>query len=248
MKRILLIGLAVLAAAACKQITPEQRIEEFTNYFSAKESTHTEWMESHDASKRIDYLTLNLAKAAKANDLWTLKGGGGTSLIAEFPGRTKSRKVEPEMTMISASLDDPAACGVVLDVLEAFRELKVQHKNTIRAVFYEPSADSTGQTGLAAINREFRGNDELIVFDIELSSRDTLPSRTFVLEEKPFFARQLIQVLPTYFKSLGEYEFVQGTYPNNNWPLKGSIYRYHVEPGNLGTEATAVATLTYLLN
>ena len=35
---------------------------------------------------------------------------------------------------------------------------------------------------VAAINREFRGNDELIVFDIELSSRDTLPSRTFVLE------------------------------------------------------------------
>ena len=248
MKRILLIGLAVLTAAACKQITPEQRINELSTYFSTKESTHTEWMESHDAAKRIDYLTLNLAKTAKADDLWTLEGGGGTSLIAEFTGRPKDRKQKPEMTMISASLDDPAACGVVLDVVEAFRELKIQHKNTIRAVFYEPSADSTGLTGLGAINREFRGSDELIVFDIELNSRDTLPSHTFVLEEKPYFARQMIEVLPPYFKTLGDYQFVQGPYPNNNWPLKGSIYRYHVEPGNLATEATAVATLAFLMN
>ena len=248
MKRILLIVLAVLAAASCKKVTPDQRIGEFSTYFSGKGSTHTEWMESHDASKRIDYLTLNLAKTAKADDLWTLEGGGGTSLIAEFTGRTKDKK-GPEMTIISASLDDPVACGVVLDVMEAFRELKVQHKNTIRAVFYEPSADSTGLTGLGAVNREFRGSDELMVFDIELSSRDTLPSRTFVLDEQIYFARQLIEVLPTYFKSLGDFEFVQGTPPDrSNWPMKGPVYRYHVEPGNLDTEAAAVATLAYLLN
>jgi hypothetical protein len=249
MKRILLIGLAVLATVACKKITPEQRIDEITGFFNGRECAHAAWLESHDASKRIDYLTLNLAKTLKADDLWTLEGGGGTSLIAEFEGRTGDKNKEPEMTMITAALDDPAACGAALDILEAFRELKIQHKNTIRVAFYEPSADSTGLTGLGAINREFRESEELIVFDLALSSRDTtVAPHTFVLEEKPLFVRQMLEVVPPYFKSLGDYKFVQGTYPNRTWPLMGSVYRYKVDPADLAKETAAVTVLTYLLN
>ena len=71
---------------------------------------------------------------------------------------------------------------------------------------------------------------------------------TFVLEEKPLFVRQMLEVVPPYFKSLGDYKFVQGTYPNRTWPLMGSVYRYKVDPADLAKETAAVTVLTYLLN
>ena len=246
MKRILLIGLALLTAAACRKITPEQRIDDLSAYFTGRGSTHADWLQNHDADKRLDYLTLTLARTLKATDLWTLDTDTGTSLVAEFPGSVKG--AEAQLTLVSASLGDPVACGAALDVFEAFRALKIRPRNTIRLLFYEPAADSTGLTGLAAVNREFRASSELITFDIELSCRDTLPLHTFILEEKPLFVKQMIEVLPPYFKKLGTYSFIQGVYPNADWPLKASTYRYRLDEGALDRETAAVATLIFLLN
>ena len=244
MKRILLITLAVLSAVSCKKITPEMRIAQIDRFFDGKEDVYTAKLQQYEGEKQLDYLQLVLAGDLGAGDIWTIEADGLNSLMAEFPGKDE----HAQLTMISAPLDDPAACSAVLSLLEAFKDIKIQHKNTIRALFYSPAQDTTGQNGLVAVNDELRASDELIIFDIELSSRDTTALHTFILEENPAFAHQLLEVLPPYFAPLGDYRFEQGIYPNHSWPLKTSIYRYHIDSGDLQKETAAVTALAFLLN
>lgn len=245
MKRILFIALVVLTAASCKRITPESRIAQIDRFFNGKEDIHTPKLQQFQGEKQLDYLQLILDGSLDAPGIWTIEAEGQTSLLAEFPGSDR----KAELTMISASLGDPQACSAVLEVLEAFQSLKIQHKNTIRALFYAPAQDSSGTNGLAAVNNELRNYNELIIFDIELSTDNgEMAEKTFVLEEKPDFAKQLIEIIQPYFVPLGDYHFEQGVYPNPAWPLKTSIYRYNINPDRFQQETAAVAAFAFLLN
>lgn len=244
MKRILLISLAVLAAAACKKITPEQQVSKIAEFLGGYENEYVTPLTQHDTGRRLDYLTLVLNRDLDANSIWTLETGGGTSLNAEFPGREKNKQI----SLISASIDDPAACAAALGILRAFKEQRLNTANTLRLLVYDNTPDSLGVSGLESVIRDYRASEELITFDLELSTCDTLPNHTFIMEEKPVFVEKILEVIPPYFKQLGDYQFVQGEYPNHDWPLKSSVYRYRIDPGDLPRETAAAAALTLLLN
>lgn len=240
-----MIFLTVLSTVACKKVTPEMRIAQFADYFSSKDDSHAARLQQYEGDKRVDYLTLQLARELGADDIWTIEAAGENSLVAGFPGKEKGNR---QMSIISASLDDPAACAAVLEVLQAFKSLKVRHKNDIRAIFYSRAQDSTGFNGLAAINQEMREDGDFFVFDIELSSQSDLPRNTFTLSDKVPFTQRMSEVIPPYLAPLGTYELMQGTYPDSEWPLKGPVYRYVVDADNLQKDAAAIAAFTYLLN
>ena len=244
MKRILLLALVVLSAAACKKITPETRIGQIGRYFDGKENVYSARLQQLPADRQADYLTLQLAGEIGASDLWTLEVDGMNALVAEFPGRDKN----PMLSFLSASLDDPDACAVVLEVLEAYRKIKIPHKNTIRAIFYAPAPDSARLDGLSVVNQELQETGEIVGFDIEVSTREGQPKHCFVLEDLPAFTQTLFEAVPGYLAPLGDYQLAQGPYPNPDWPLKCPIYRYGVDPEEFQREAAAVAAFTYLLN
>ena len=243
MKKLMYFALVLLSLAACKRITPEERIAQISRFFDGKENNYTAQLQQFTGEKQLDYLNLVLAKDLGAEDIWTIEADGQSSLIAEFPGKEKGAS----LTMISASLDDPAACSAILELFEAYKKYKIQHKNTIRALFYAP-VDSTGNGGLHAVNEELRNSDELIIFDIELSTGRDLPRRTFVLEEKPVFAEQLIKVVSPYIAPMGDYSFKQGVYPNRDWPLTTSIYRYNLSADEFQKDVAVVTAFSFLLN
>ena len=245
MKRLLLLSLVVLSAVACKTITPETRIAQIDQFFTGKEAVYSAKLQQFTGEKQLDYLTLQLMQELGAKDLWTLEDEGHQVLVAEFPGKEKKN---PQISLISASLDDPTACAAILEVLEAYKKIKIQHKNTIRALFYSPVTDSTGRNGLSVANRDIRESGEMVQFDIELSSHGEQPKHTFILDESPIFAKTLIEVIPGYLAPLGSYQLVQGTYPNTDWPMKCPIYRYQLTPDDFQKEATAVTAFTFLLN
>ena len=250
MKRVLLIGMVVLAAASCKKVTPEERVVAVADYFNQQEEeSYTGKVAGFEGDKRIDYLTLVLSKDLKTEDIWTLDSESGTSLMAVFEGRDKEAQDKPVISMIAAPVDDPTACGVVLDVLKAFKKLRIAHKSEIRALFYEAQPDSLGHpAGLALLGQDILDADELISFTIALSSRDSLPSGTFAIDDQRSFRQKVIEIIPPYFTPLGTYQFVEGTFPNPDWPNRMGVYRYHVDKDRLPQDAAAVTVLTMLLN
>ena len=245
MKRLLLLLLTVLSTVACKKITTEERISQIADYFDKQENTFAGKLEGYEGQKRLDYLTLTLVKELGAGDLWTLENGDGASLVAEFPGKSKQTE---KFSVISASLDDPAGCAVALEVIQALKKLKIRPENGVRVLFYSLAQDSTGRTGLGAVAHEFAVSDEMITYDLELTACDSLAPRTFRVEDRPVFAKQLMELFPPYFEPLGDYHFEKGKFPNPNWPLRTTVYRYAVTPGELKKDAAAVTTFAYLLN
>jgi len=234
----------VLSTVACKKITPETRIAQMADYLATHENQYAAKLNQYEADKRVDYLTLEMAKALGAEELWTLETAGANSLIAEFSGREKENR---QLSLISASLDDPDACATVVSILEAFKNLKIYHKNDIRVIFYDTAKDSAGIDGLTAINQEMYDENEIFAFDIEVASRDSLPGSTFFISDKPVFAERIAEVIPPYLAPLGEYRFQAVPYPDPTWPLKGPVYRFHLS-GNKQKDAAALAAVTYLLN
>ena len=245
MKRILLLALVVLSAAACKKITPETRIAQIDQHFNGKEAVYSAKLPQYTGEKQLDYLTLQLAGELGAREIWTLDEDGHVALVAEFPGKDKKN---PQVSMISASLGDPNACATLLEVLEAYKKIKIQHKNIMRVLFYSPATDSTGRNGLTLVNQDMRESGDMVVFDIEVATREDQPQHTFVLDETPTFAKTLIDVVPGYMAPLGSYQLVQGTYPNPDWELHCPVYRYYVDPAAFQKEAAAVTAFTFLLN
>ena len=186
-----------------------------------------------------------LAKELGADDVWTLEHAGANSLAAEFPGRENRIT---RYAYLSASLDDPEACAAVLNTLKAFKDMRIKPKGTMHALFYSTARDSAGVNGLGAIFREDVQAGDQITFDMELSTRDTLPDRTFIIEDKAFFADQLIEVVPPYLEPLGSFDFKKGRYPNRHWQVSAPTYRYSFDPAALRKESAAITTFALLLN
>lgn len=245
MKRFTLILLTVLSTVACRKVTAEQQIAKIAAYFDKQDNACFENLSRHEGQKRLDYLTLTLAKEIGATDLWSLENAGENSLVAEFPGRENQ---QGRFSLLSASLDDPAACATVLNTLRSFKDLRIKPKGNIRALFYSAAQDSAGQSGLGAIFQEMHEAGEMITFEVALSSCDTMPKHTFLIEDKSFFAEQILQVIPPYLETLGSFHFLQGRYPNPNWPVKAPVYRYSLDPAAIQKESAAVSTFSFLLN
>lgn len=245
MKRISFILLTVLVAVSCRKASPEERIAKIANYFDKTELSYPEDLQRFEGQKRIDYLTLTLAKELGADDVWTLEHAGANSLAAEFPGRENRIT---RYAYLSASLDDPEACAAVLNTLKAFKDMRIKPKGTFHALFYSTARDSAGVNGLGAIFREDVQAGDQITFDMELSTRDTLPDRTFIIEDKAFFADQLIEVVPPYLEPLGSFDFKKGRYPNRHWQVSAPTYRYSFDPAALRKESAAITTFALLLN
>ena len=246
MKRFTLILLTVLSATACRQATPEQQITKISKYFGEQATeNYAENLRNHDAARRVDYLTLTLAKELGAKDIWTLENAGENSLVAEFPGQ---ERYVSRYSVLSASLDDPDACAAVLQSLKACKDLKIKPKGSIHALFYSPEKDTVqGTTGLGAFYQEITESGEMITFEMEISSRDSL-SHTIIIEDNAIFADQFIQVIPPYLAPMGSYQFRKGRYPNRNWPVKATVYRYNIDPADIRQESAVITALTMLLN
>ena len=237
--------LTVLAVVACRKITPEEQIAQIAKYFEQNTDSYAEDLSRHEGDKRLDYLTLTLAKDLQADDIWTLEHAGENSLIAEFPG---SERKQTQFSLLSASLEDPEACAAVLQTLHAFKDLKIKPKGTIRAIFYNPVTDTTGRSGLSALAKEFDETGELVTFQIEVSSRDSIPVHTFRIEDNPVFVNQFMEVVPPYLTPLGTYQFERGRFMNKQWPVHATLYRYHLDPSDLPKESAVITAFAFLVN
>jgi len=253
MKRILFFLLVTLvAASACsKKVSSDKIIANFSKYYEKTGDLYREPMSQLSPEKRSTFLLLKLGKDLKAAEVWTLdfednnpedgESEAGQAIVAEF----KSREKERHISMISACLEDPDACAAVLDILDAFKEAKFRPAMTIRAVFYE--GGKTGKDGIKAVARDFYQAGEYSAFDIEISSRDTIPERTFIIEDKLAFAGKLVEVVPPAMKSVGDFNFEIGDFPRQDWPTNIPTYRYRLGSDHL-TDLRALTAFTFLMN
>ena len=256
MKRILFFLLVTLvAASACsKKVPSEKIIAGFSHYYEKNGDVYREQLVQLAPEKRNSVILLKLGKDLKAADVWTLdfeeenlESGemeGGQVIVAEFKSREKDRHI----SLISACLEDPEACSAVLDVLDAFKEAKFRPAMTLRAVFYE--GGESGTDGLKAVAHDFFQAGELSTFDIEVSSRDTLPERTFIIEDKLAFAGKIVEVIPPLIKPVTDVQFEVGDFPREGWPTNIPTYRYHLSPAPADrlSDLKALTGFTFLLN
>jgi len=250
MKRIIWIGLVLITAAACRKVTPEERITAIADYFNQHEDSYAASIGQYEDTKRTDYLSLTLGKDLGCEEIWSVDTETGSSLLADFPGRESSGANDKGtvISLISAPIDDPWACATVLNVMKAFKSLRISPRNSIRTLFYDAAKDSLGHSVLDTLDGDFREAREVVTFNIVLTSRDTLPFNTFVIEDRGRFVDKVLDIVPPYLAPLGDYDFVKGTYPNPDWPMKTATYRYHVDIHRLQQEAAAVAAFSMLLN
>ena len=244
--------LAIIMAAAllpslisCKQVSVQEQIDQLTAAATSGAGAHIAQIERFDGQKEIDYLTLTLAKELKAKDVWTLEDEGVTTLVADFRGRARQ---DGQMTVVSAALDDKLACATVLDLLSALKEAGTRPRNDLRAVFYHRSGDEFNAEGLKALNREIRESGEKVVFDLEISSNEARPVRTFILEDHPIFVDQIFESVPNYLNAVGDFTLTRGEYPNMSWPFKVPVYRYTVGREDPATDLRGLALFDFLLN
>ena len=218
---------AVLAASACtKKVSSEKLVVDLANHFDKNGDRYTEQLAAVAPEKRAGFIMVKLDKDLKADDLWTLDFGetdpSGQVVVAEFPSRNK----EAHLSLISACLDDPEACSAVLDVLDAFKQSKIHPAMTLRAVFYD--GGESGTAGMKALYDDLLQSYETATFDIEVTTCDTIPARTFIIEEKSVFAKQMIEVIPEYLKPVGQVNFEMGEFPRQDWPTRIPTYRYRL--------------------
>ena len=248
MRKTALLCMILLATADCKQVTPEEQIAEIGTYFNQYENSFASKLSQLDEAKRTDYLTLVQAKDLDADEVWLLETDEGQALVAEYPGRKPKKGEEPQLSLLSAPLDDPQACASALAVIEAFRKMKIRPASTIRTAFYSTASDSTMVSGLTVLREDLLEAGEVVSYNLDLTTSGDEAPHTFIIEENSRFVEQFLSVLPPYFKPLGEYRFRQGTFPNTSWPINAATYRYTLNRDELPHETAAVATLIYLLN
>ena len=248
MKRLLLILLvAVAATSACsKKVPSETIIANFSQHFDKNGDRYTDVLQGLSPEKRATYIMVQLGKEMNSADVWTSEfepeeAAAGEVIVAEL----KTRKKDTSISMISACLDDPAACAAVLDVLDAFKKEKIRPAFALRAVFYY--GGETGTEGLKQIAKDFRQANELSVFDIEVSSRDSIPERTFIIEDKLAFAGKVVEVVPPYLEPVCDVAVEMGDYPREDWPTSIPTYHYRLGSDRL-TDLKALTAFTFLLN
>ena len=87
-------------------------------------------------------------------------------------------------------------------------------------------------------------------FDIEVSSRDTIPERTFLIEDRLAFAGQIDEVIPPLIKPVTDVSFEIGAFPREGWPTNIPTYHYRLTPtpADRLSERKALTAFTFLLN
>ena len=248
MKRILLLTIAVLAAAtSCsKKVSSEQLIEGLVQHFDTKGDQFSEPLAGKSAENRADFITYHLGKTLGAADIWTLDVGSsdeenGQVIVAEF----KSHDKNADISVLSASLDDPEACGAVLAVLDAFKQAKIRPAMALRAVFYD--GGETGTEGIRTLYDDFNQSGEIAAFDIEVSSLDSIPEKTFLIEDRPVFVRKIIEVIPAYLTPVCQASVKAGDFPREGWPVLTPTYRYRLGDDRID-DLKALSVFTLLMN
>ena len=52
----------------------------------------------------------------------------------------------------------------------------------------------------------------------------------------------------SFSRELSKFQFEQKRYLDKEWPVKASVYRYHLDPSDLKKEAAAIAAFSFLVN
>ena len=240
-----MIAALTVAASCSKKVSSEQLIEGFVQHFDTKGDQFTGPLAEVSAENRADFITYRLGKDLGAADIWTIDAESpeeevGQVIVAEF----KSRNKDTDVTLLSASLDDPEACSAVLAVLDAFKQAKIRPAMALRAVFYDSS--ETG-AGLKALYDDFCQAGEMPAFDIEVSSLDSIPEKTFLIEDRPVFVQKIIEVIPPYLAPACKASVHAGDYPREGWPIPTPTYRYRLGDDRID-DLKALCTFTLLMN
>ena len=82
----------------------------------------------------------------------------------------------------------------------------------------------------------------MISSDLNADLGESFGRYTLGMDEK------IMEVIPPYLAPLGEFRFERGQYPNKEWPVKASVYRYHLDPADIAKESAVVAAFAYLVN
>ncbi len=145
----------------------------------------------------------------------------GRNLVAEIPG-----KVNPDhIILLSAHVDswfnsqgaqdNAAGCVAAIEVLRAYKKLRMKPKNTIRIVIYQD--EEINLSGMKEFARIAKEKQESFLFDLEIDSGAGKPVGFSVSEDHAYF-RKMEEVLTPYLEPYG-LTLTQYT-GDRKWPLR----------------------------
>ncbi len=145
----------------------------------------------------------------------------GRNIVAEIPG-----KVNPDhIILISAHVDswfnsqgaqdNASSCVAAIEVLRAYKKLRMKPRNTLRIVLYQDEEmNLSGMKEFARISKE---KHESFVFDLEIDCGAGKPVG-FSISEAPSYFEQMEEVLTPYLEPRGLTVIYNDS--ERNWPLK----------------------------
>ncbi len=149
----------------------------------------------------------------------------GRNLVAEIVGK----KTPEHIILLSAHLDswfnsqgaqdNAASCVTAVEVLRAFKKLKIKPNNTIRILLYQDEeCFLSGMKEYAKIAKE---KNEEYLFDLEMDSGAGGP-KSFRLAEKDIFFPKIKEITDQYLTPYGIEEITQ-VEERKGWPLSDSM-------------------------
>lgn len=145
----------------------------------------------------------------------------GRNIVAEIPG-----KVNPDhIILLSAHVDswfnsqgaqdNASGCVAAIEVLRAYKKLRMQPRNTLRIVLYQD--EEINLSGLKEFARISKEKHESYIFDLEIDSGAGKPVGFSVSEDPGYFSK-MEEVLTPYLEPRG---LTLTRYTGErNWPLK----------------------------
>ncbi|HOG42270.1 MAG TPA: M20/M25/M40 family metallo-hydrolase [Bacteroidales bacterium] len=191
----------------------------------------------------------------------------GRNLVAEIPG-----KVNPNhIILISAHVDswfnsqgahdNASGCVAAIEVLRAYKELRMKPRNTIRIVLYQD--EEMNLSGLKEFARIAREKGESFLFDLEIDSGAGKPVGFHIFDSEDYFTK-MEEVLTPYLEPRG----LTLTYNDSDrdWPLKTyytlvsdreEYFKYHhssldnfenINPETFKESIAAITTFVFLMD
>lgn len=145
----------------------------------------------------------------------------GRNLVAEIPG-----KVNPDhIILLSAHVDswfnsqgaqdNASSCVAAIEVLRAYKKLRMKPKNTIRIVIYQD--EEINLSGLKEFARISKEKYESYLFDLEIDCGAGKPVGFLVSEDESYFSK-MEEVLTPYLEPYG---LTLSLYDGERkWPIK----------------------------
>lgn len=191
----------------------------------------------------------------------------GRNIVAEIPG-----KVNPDhIILLSAHVDswfnsqgahdNAAGCVAAIEVLRAYKELRMKPRNTLRIVLYQD--EEMNLSGLKEFARISKEKHESFLFDLEIDAGAGKPVG-FYIKEDPYYFEQMQEILTPYLEPRG----LSLTYNDSerNWPIKTyytfiadrtDYFKYHhgsldnfenINPETFKETIAAITTFIFLMD